>query len=286
MSNAVVNLNERLGKKPEPVKVEITRKRWRFPVKYLYPVLTVIVLLCLWEAVVVAANVGTWFLPRPSAVIIACFEQAAMLLPAALVTTQEIVAGFALSIVVGLAIAMIIVSNRVVEESFYPLLVATQVIPKIAIAPILTIWFGYGLAPKVMVTFLIAFFPIVVDAIIGFKSVPIAKVQLAQTMGAASWQIFKNIRLPSALPSIMGGVKIASTFAVVGAVVGEFIGSDDGLGRVILVANGNFDTVLVFAAITYLTIIGVALFLIVEAAERFLIPWHVSRRADHSTAKV
>ena len=259
--------------------------RMRIPAKYLYPAIAVIVILCLWEGLVVAANVGSWFLPRPSAVVIACFTQASDLLPAAFVTTKEIVAGFVLSIIVGLFAAMLVVSSRVVEESIYPLLVATQVIPKIAIAPILTIWFGYGLAPKVMITFLIAFFPILVDSIIGFKSVSISKIHLAQTMNATPWQTFTKIRLPSALPSIFGGVKIASTFAVVGAVVGEFIASDEGLGRIILVANGNFDIVLVFAAITYLTVIGVALFLLVELAERLLIPWHVSHRTGHTGQK-
>ncbi len=286
MGNAKVNLNESLGKKPESTNVELVKKWAHSRAKYLYPILIVIVFFCVWEAAVVAANVGAWLLPRPSAVVVACFEQAAMLFSATLATMQVIFVGFALSVVVGLAMAMIIVSHHVIEESVYPLLVAAQVIPKIAIAPILTIWFGYGFAPKVMLTFLIAFFPIVVSAIVGFKSVPIEKIQLAQTMGASGWQIFKKIKLPSALPSILGGAKIASTFAVIGAIISEFIGSDSGLGRVILIANGNFDTVTAFAAITYLTIIGVGLYLIVEASERILIPWHVSHRIDHSAAKV
>ncbi|MGH7268697.1 MAG: ABC transporter permease, partial [Candidatus Rokuibacteriota bacterium] len=162
----------------------------------------------------------------------------------------------------------------------YPVLVATQVVPKIAIAPILTIWFGFGMPPKVMMCFLISFFPVVIDSIVGLRSVEVGKLHLARSMGASPWQTFVKIRLPSALPSILGGVKIASTFAVVGAVVGEFIGADQGLGRVILIANGNFDTVTVFAAIGYLTFIGVGLFLLVDGVERLVIPWHVSRRAE------
>jgi NitT/TauT family transport system permease protein len=246
----------------------------------LYPVVTVVGLLCVWELVVVLGRVGVWLLPRPSAVLGALFTKANVLLPAAWVTMQEILLGFGLSIAVGLLLAIAIVSHRTVEDSAYPLLVATQVVPKIAIAPILTVWFGFGMPPKVMMCFLISFFPVVIDSIVGLRSVEISKLQLARSMGASSWQMFSKIRLPSALPSILGGVKIASTFAVVGAVVGEFIGADQGLGRVLLIANGNFDTVTVFAGIGYLTVIGIGLFLLVDGLERLLIPWHVSKRAE------
>jgi NitT/TauT family transport system permease protein len=284
MDKAVNNLIDPVEEFGEQV-VKIKRERRVISGRHLYPLLTAIALLCLWELAVRVEDIGVWLLPRPSAVIVACFTKAPLLLPAAFVTTLEILEGFALSVVVGLAMAIAIVSNRVVEESLYPLLVATQVVPKIAIAPLLIIWFGYGLPPKVMMSFLISFFPIVVDSIVGLKSVELGKIQLVQSMGASSWQIFTKIRLPSALPNILGGMKIASTFAVVGALVGEYIGADQGLGRVILVANGNFDTVTVFASITYLTVIGVALFLAVEALEWFLIPWHVSLRADNSSSR-
>jgi NitT/TauT family transport system permease protein len=261
---------------------KLKRRRWTPSRRHLYPLLVLVIFLCFWEAAVRVWEIGVWLLPRPSAVFLACLSKTSLLVPAALATAIEILEGFALSVVVGLTMAILIVSNRTVEDSLYPLLVATQVVPKIAIAPLLIIWFGYGMPPKVMMSFLISFFPIVVDSIVGLKSVEVGKVQLVQSMGATTWQIFTKVRLPSALPNILGGMKIASTFAVVGALVGEFIGADQGLGRVILIANGNLDTVTVFAAITYLTVIGVALYLAVEGLEFFLIPWHVSLRADHS----
>lgn len=251
----------------------------------IYPLLTLAVLLIAWEVTVRLADIGVWLLPRPSAVIAACFTKWSVLVPAALMTTQEILLGFLLSVVVGVAMAIAIVSNRAVQESAYPLLVGTQIVPKIAIAPLLIIWFGYGAPPKIIMAFLISFFPIVIDTIIGLRSVELGKIQLAQSMGASGWQIFRKIRLPNALPNILGGMKIASTLAVIGAIVGEYIGADQGLGRVILIANGNFDTTTVFAAITYLTVIGILLFLAVEGLEHVLIPWHVSRRADHSLNK-
>jgi NitT/TauT family transport system permease protein len=283
MDDVVSNLIEHASEDAEQPAIP-KRPRWMISSRHLYPLLAMIVLLVSWEIIVRVAEIGVWLLPRPSAVFIACFTKVAVLLPAALATSLEILEGFALSIAVGLIMAILIVSSRALEESLYPLLVATQVVPKIAIAPLLIIWFGYGMPPKVMMSFLISFFPIVVDSIVGLKSVEIGKVQLVQSMGASTWQIFTKVRLPSALPNILGGMKIASTFAVVGALVGEYIGADQGLGRVILLANGNFDTVLVFAAITYLTIIGIALFLAVEALELILIPWHVSLRADHSSS--
>ena len=246
----------------------------------LYPVVAALVLLILWEAVVVGFNIGTWLLPRPSAVLAACITSAARLLPAAWVTAQEILIGFFLSVTIGILVAVAIVSNKVVEESSYPLLVSSQLVPKIAIAPILTTWFGFGMAPKVTMCFLISFFPMVIDSIVGLRSVPIGKLQLALTMGASRRQLFTKIRLPNALPNIFGGMKIASTLAVVGALVGEFISSDQGLGRVMLLANGDFNAALLFAAIAYLTVIGLILYAIIELLERLLIPWHVSRRAE------
>ena len=273
-------------------ELPITRQRakrayfntWHLHSGYVYPTITALILAAIWEIGVSAAHIGQWLLPKPSDIFIACFTKAGVLLPASLVTIQEILLGFSLAIVVGLAIAMLIVAHTVVEKCFYPLLIATQVVPKVAIAPVLTVWLGYGLAPKIMVTFLIAFFPIVINSIVGFRSVTPGKLYLAQTMGASGWQIFLKIRMPTALPSILAGLKIGSTLAVVGALVGEFIASDRGLGRVILLANGDFDTVLVFAAITYLTLIGVVLFAVIEICELLLIPWHVSRRARLSTS--
>jgi NitT/TauT family transport system permease protein len=147
--------------------------------------------------------------------------------------------------------------------------------PKVAVAPLLLVWFGFGLLPKVLIAFLIAFFPIVINTAVGLASIEPDKIQLARSMGFGATATFFKIRLPAALPSIFGGLKISITLAVVGAVVGEFVGGDAGLGYLLMVANGSMDTQLLFAGIVALTILGVALFLLVELAERLAIPRHI-----------
>ena len=193
-------------------------------------------------------------------------------------TMQEVLAGFALSVLVGVPLALAIASSPLFERSAYPLLVGSQAVPKIAIAPLFVIWFGFGIAPKILMAFLISFFPVVVAGVVGLRSVEAEKLYLARSMGATRWQTFAMFRLPSALPSLFGGLKLAIAFAVTGAVVGEFIGADRGLGRVIMVANGNLDTPALFAAVVVLTAMAVALFYLVEALERVTVRWHVSQR--------
>jgi NitT/TauT family transport system permease protein len=167
----------------------------------------------------------------------------------------------------------------VAERLLYPPMVATQSIPKIALAPLFVVWFGFGVAPKVAVAFLIAFFPIVIDTIVGLRSMDPAMLQLARAMGAPGWRIFWKFSLPNALPSIFGGLKVASTLAVVGALTGEFIGSDKGLGYVLLQASGNLNTTLLFATLVALSVLAMVFFYVVELIERIAIPWHVSQRA-------
>jgi NitT/TauT family transport system permease protein len=179
-----------------------------------------------------------------------------------------VLAGFALSVIVGVPLALAIASSPLFERSAYPLLVGSQAVPKIAIAPLFVIWFGFGIAPKILMAFLISFFPVVVAGVVGLRSVEAEKLYLARSMGATRWQTFAMFRLPSALPSLFGGSSSRSPFAVTGAIVGEFIGADRGLGRVIMVANGNLDTPALFAAAVVLTVIAVALFYLVEAVER------------------
>jgi NitT/TauT family transport system permease protein len=190
------------------------------------------------------------------------------------------VLGFALSIVVGVPLALAIFLWPPFARSVYPLLVSSQAIPKAAVAPLFVVWFGFGLLPKVLIAFLIAFFPIVINTVVGLASLEPEKIQLARSMGFGPSKIFFKIRLPSALPAIFGGLKIAITLAVVGAIVGEFVGGDSGLGYLLMQANGSMDTPLLFAGLVGLTLIGVALFLLVELAERLAIPWHTSARGE------
>ncbi len=179
---------------------------------------------------------------------------------------------------------MLIAYSRLVESFVYPLLVFSQSIPKIAIAPLFVVWFGFGIFPKVISAFLLGFFPVVVATVMGFKSIETDMIDLARSMRASRWQMFLKFSLPQALPSIFSGLKVSATLAVVGAVVGEFVGSNSGIGYVLQIANGNFDLPLMFAALFVLSMMGVILFALVDLAEKLMIPWHQSRRADVMTA--
>ena len=188
----------------------------------------------------------------------------------------EIVYGYLLAIAISVPLAIAIATSRAVEVSVYPLLVASQVVPKIALAPLFLIWFGFGISSKIVIVTLVAFFPIVVNGVLGLQAVEQEKIYLAQSMGAGRTATFFRVRLPTALPALFGGLKLAAILAVVGAVVGEFIGSNKGLGRTLLLANGLLDTALLFATIGYLTILGVSFYMLIDLAERITIPWHIS----------
>jgi NitT/TauT family transport system permease protein len=181
--------------------------------------------------------------------------------------------------VVGIAVAVVMIYSSSIEKTMYPLILFAQVIPKIAIAPLLIVWFGLGLTPKIMLAVLIAFFPVVISGVAGLRSTDPELLDLSATMGANSWKTFRKIRFPNALPHLMSGLKVAVTLAVTGAVVGEFVGATEGLGYVLVVANGNLDAPMLFADLLLMSAIGILLFIVVEVAEALLIPWHASRRA-------
>jgi NitT/TauT family transport system permease protein len=244
----------------------------------LYPILVAAALALLWEIGSRALNIPTFLVPAPSQVLSVLGGKAHVLVKHGWTSTQEIVLGYVLSIVVGIPLALGIYFWPPFARSVYPLLVSSQAVPKTAVAPVFVVWFGFGLLPKVLIAFLIAFFPIVINTVIGLASLEAEKIYLARSMAMGPLSTFFKIRLPHALPSIFGGLKIAITLAVVGAVVGEFVGADAGLGHLLLEANGAMDTPLLFAGLVGLTVIGVIFFLLIEVAERLAIPWHVSSR--------
>ena len=196
-----------------------------------------------------------------------------------LVTLSEALAGLGLSIVIGVPLAMLLVWSRVLDQALTPLLVVSQTFPKVAIAPLLVIWFGLGFFPKALVSFLVAFFPIVVAGVQGMRSVEPELLELIQSYRANDMQIFWKIRLPAALPSLFAGFKLAATFSIIGAVVGEWVGANKGLGHVLLWANADLDTPLVFAAVVCLAGLGSLLYYLVHGIERLVLPWHVSAQA-------
>jgi NitT/TauT family transport system permease protein len=232
----------------------------------------------LWEVGVRAGGVPAYLLPPPSAIAGRMVKDWRLLALHTWVTTGEILAGYLLAIVISIPLAAVLAQFRWVENALYPILVASQTIPKVAIAPILVVWFGFGLLPKVLIAFLICFFPIVVDTMVGLRSVPKEVLWLARSMGASQWKTFAKIQFPAALPHIFAGLKVASTLAVVGAVVGEFVAADRGLGYQLIVANGLLDVQLSFAVLITLSLLGIVLYAIVDIAERAALPWHVSQR--------
>jgi NitT/TauT family transport system permease protein len=245
---------------------------------YLYPLVATIVLFVVWEAATRYSGISPVLLPAPSQILQTAIQQFPTLLHMSIVTIYEFVLGFALGVVVGLPLGAVIVYARPVELAIYPLLVAFQTIPKAAIAPVLIVWLGTGITSKVLIAFAISFFPIVVDTIIGLRSTQPETIHLVRSMGASPLQVFRYVRFPNALPAIFGGLKVASTLAVIGAIVGEFVSSDQGLGYLVLVANGNLDTRLVFACVLVLTVLGLVFYFAIEALEMVFVGWHVSSR--------
>ncbi len=239
-----------------------------------YPTLLIIALLLLWEAVTRLLGIPPFLLPAPSAVLTSLAAHADLLLTNTWITTLEILFGFGLSIVVGVPLALALFLWPPFARSVFPLLVSSQAMPKVAVAPLLLVWFGFGLLPKVLIAFLIAFFPVVINTAVGLSSIEREKIYLARSMGLSGAATFFKIRLPNALPAVFGGLKISVTLAVVGAVVGEFVGGDAGLGYLLMVANGSMDTALLFADLLALTVLGIVLFMLVEAAERIVLPRH------------
>ena len=257
----------------------MNRRRARWLIDIAYPMATLVVLFLVWEGWVRVGEIPLYLFPPPSEVFVGLIEHRGQLLSDARTTALEIVLGFSLSVSVGIPIALAITSWRWFERCIYPLIVASQVVPQIAIAPLFLIWLGFGIASKVLVVIIISFFPIVINSVIGLRSVEIEKLYLAQSMGASWLDTFLKIRLPNALPNIFGGLKLGATLAIIGAVVGEFVGAQAGLGKTVLVANANLNTVLLLAAVIWLIAMGLAIFSIMALLERIAIPWHVSQQA-------
>jgi NitT/TauT family transport system permease protein len=228
----------------------------------------------MWQIGVRQFGVPIYLVPAPTDVCESITHNESLLLFHARVTLMESLAGFGLSVAIGIPLAVLIVYSKIIERILYPILVASQAVPKVALAPILLVGLGYGIMPKIVVALLIAFFPVVVNTVSGLSSVGYDTLKLMRSMGASQLHIFTKVRFPHAVPSIIAGFKVAIALAVVGAVVGEFVGSRTGLGYYMLAAAGNFDTPLVFACVVLLTLMGIALFYIVELSEKLLGRWN------------
>lgn len=246
------------------------------------PLLALVGVIVLWWMFTTVFHIPNYVLPSPGEIVRRAIRDWRALATGTGYTLLCVIYGFALSVIIGVPLALLIVVNRTCERILMPAVVMSQTVPKVAIAPILIIWLGFGILPKVAITFLIAFFPIVISTAVGLKSVEIDMLDLVRSMGSSKLNLLLRVRMPTALPHMFAGLKIAICLAVVGAIVGEFVGSDQGLGYLILVSSGSLDGPMTWAALVLLVIMGIALFAIVGWIERLVIPWHVSLRATDS----
>lgn len=235
-----------------------------------HPIVFLIVLVIAWWIATESGAVAPYILPSPADTWAAFADNATYLAQHTWVTTYETVIGFVIAVVLGLLVAVIMVYSSGLEKTLYPVILFAQVIPKIAIAPLFIVWLGFGVGPKILVAVLMAFFPIVISCLAGLRTVDPEILELTSTMGASRVKTFVKIRFPASLPQLMSGLKVAATLAVTGAVVGEFVGSNDGLGNLILTASGAGHTTLTFAALFAVTVLSLLLFYGVAYWERFI----------------
>jgi NitT/TauT family transport system permease protein len=210
-------------------------------------------------------------LPTPAQILARMAKDWPLLLTHARVTLFEVLGGFAIAVLAGIPTALCIFYSRIFERAVYPLLIAEQAIPKVALAPLVVLYLGYGWAPKIFLAFLIGYFPIVVATVVGLQSLEPGMVDLVRAMGANGWQTFVKIRLPAALPSVFGGLKLAIGLAVIGAVIGEYVAAERGLGYLQLQANSQFDTTLNFASVITISLLGVLLFAVLRLVENAMV---------------
>jgi NitT/TauT family transport system permease protein len=235
--------------------------------------------LVLWELAVLVFGPSPLILPAPSAIFASFLKAPSVYLRHAGFTLLTTAIGFGLAVGLGVALAIGIVYSRLLEHTIYTLLVAFNSVPKVALAPLFVIWMGTGAEPRIAIALMLAIFPIVIDTVLGLRSVDPDMLSLAQVYRASPLKILMRVRFPHALPSIFAGMKVGISFALVGAIVGEFVAGSTGLGHLILIAQGQFDTPRVFVSLLALGVMGTVLFYLIDLAERLTLPWHVSRRA-------
>jgi NitT/TauT family transport system permease protein len=248
------------------------------------PFVGILVFLAVWQAAVAILKVPAYLLPAPTEIFRTFFSELPRLLHHGWFTTYEMLLGYGLAVIIAIPLAIAITSSQRFDRFVMPTMLFFQVVPKVAIAPLFLVWFGVGTTPKVLIAFLISFFPIVIDAAVGLRSMSSEMNDLARSMGASRMQVFTQFRLPTSLPYLFSGLKVAATLAVAGAVVGEFVGADRGLGYLLMVTGTNLETAMVFATLVALTMIGLVFFYAVEFLEQLLIPWHVSHRVREDPA--
>ena len=230
----------------------------------------------IWQAAVRWSGTPAYILPAPTAILSRAWIDLPDLLSQAAVTLSEAICGLILASILGLSAALAMAHWRSVERAFFPLMVALKVTPMVVIAPLLILWLGFGPIPKVIVAALLSFFPILSNALIGLRSVNPRALEFMRSLNASGWEILRDLRLPQSLPYLLSAYKTSATLSIIGAVVAEWVGADRGLGHVIILADSNLDMTTLLAAVLILAIMGIALYVIVDAVEHRALFWHES----------
>ncbi|TAM84944.1 MAG: ABC transporter permease [Jatrophihabitans sp.] len=245
-----------------------------------WTVIAMIVLIAVWAAAVALFSPKSYILPSPWTVGKRLWTSREQLIRNGGPTIKEILEGYVIGVLIAVPLGMVIVASKWLNRLLYPLLIAFNSIPKVALAPLFVVWWGYGETPRIVITFSIAFFPVLVNTVTGLGGVDPEMVRLARSMGAPKRRVFVRVRLPQALPSIFAGMKVATSLAVIGGIIGEFVASDKGWGYLLIQAQGQLDTSLIFAIIVLLAVFATILYYVVEFIERLTIPWHSSQRQN------
>lgn len=259
----------------------------RLFLKYVLPVLPVLIIflgiLSIWEFIVFLIDIPRYILPAPSRIMVTLFVERIQLLHHSFVTFQEMLFGFLLAVCIGIPLAILMSEFPILERAFYPYVIGSQTVPVFAIAPLLGVWFGLGIASKVIMAAIIVFFAIVLNTLDGLKSTDPDIISLFQIHRATRWQILWKVRIPAALPFIFSGAKIGISISTIGAIIGEWTGANAGLGHLMLLANAQLQVSLVFAAILCLTALGLGLFTFMTLVEKLAMPW---RRYQTDTSNI
>src|SRR5215813_12616724 len=246
--------------------------------EYLTPIILGASLILSWEAVVQLFHIPLYIIPPPSQILVEYVRNIHRIWDYTLVTGMETLSGFAVAILLGVPLSMFVAFSAFLRRTLYPLAVTLEMVPKIVFAPIFVTWFGFGFLPKILVVYLVCFFPILLNGILAFTSLSVELTRFCLSTGAGKLRTFVKVRLPAALPQLYVGIKGAAVNATVGATIAEWVGSDAGLGFYIQQAVGEYRMDIAFAIIFMLAALGLFVFWIVVVAERLLIPWHVSQR--------
>jgi NitT/TauT family transport system permease protein len=235
--------------------------------------------LLLWELAVRALELPSYLLPAPSEVATVMVQKWRLLLDQLVYTAFAATVGFVIALVIALGLGAMIAASPFVERVLYVWLVVFHAIPKVVVAPLLLVWIGFGLKSSIIFVVVFTFFPMLVNTVAGLRSADPDLLLLARSMGGGSWQVLRKIRIPSALPSIISGIKISITLAPLGAVIGEFVASNKGLGHMLIQSVGSLEVPVAFAAVTVVSVLGILVWYLAEFFERATIPWHASQRA-------